>query len=314
MIRDTLTRSEAGVRRVSSRRMTPARLEALYGWLFISPAVIGLVVFSLGPILASLYISFYKTVGVSLGSFVGITNYQNLVLDQFFWQSLKVSFTYAIGVVPASIVLQLIVASALNRGVRGISLFRLLYYLPVITPTVAMILVWMYIYDSQFGLLNMLLRFLSLPKQDWLGSIRWALPSFMVMGIWASIGSGMVLFLAGLQSIPQSYYDAAAIDGAGALAKFRHITVPLVSPVTFFTLVLGLIGALQTFDAVFVATGGDGSPFYSTLVIGLYIYQNAFIRFQFGYASAIAWALALIIFALTYFQLRLQNRWVHYGG
>lgn len=295
--------------------MTPRRLEALYGWFFISPVLVSLVVFSLGPIIASLYISVQETSMVTLKGFVGTKNYEELLVrDDLFWQSLKVSFVYAVVTVPIGTAIQLIVASALNRGIRGISLFRLIYYLPAVTPAVALIIVWMFIYDPRIGLANTFLRLLGLPKQLWLLSVKTALPSFMVMGIWGSIGPGMILFLAGLQGISESYYEAAEIDGAGALSKFRHITIPLVSPVTFFSLVLGLIGALQTFDSVYIATKAEGGPLYSTLTIGLYIYRNAFLRLRFGYAAAIAWVLALIIFMLTLIQIRLQKRWVHYGG
>jgi multiple sugar transport system permease protein len=136
----------------------------------------------------------------------------------------------------------------------------------------------------------------------------------MVIGIWSSIGPGMVLFLAGLQGISQSYYEAADIDGAGGWSKFLHITIPLISPVTFFSLVLGVIGALQTFDTVYIASRGEGGPLYSTLMIGLYIYRNAFLRLRFGYAAAVAWALAIIILVLTLIQIRMQKKWVHYGG
>jgi multiple sugar transport system permease protein len=294
--------------------MTPRRLETMYGWLFISPVLIGLLVFSLGPIIYSLILSTQKTTGVTMGAFAGLANYRELVKDELFWQALKVSFKYALGVVPVSVALQLLVAAALNQGFKGISVFRLLYYLPAITPVVAMILVWIYIYDPANGLANQLLRALGLPKQDWLLSIRWALTSFIIMAVWGAIGPGMVLFLAGLQGISREYYEAAEMDGAGAVAKFLHITFPLISPITFLTLVLGLIGSLQTFDSVYVATKGDGSPFYTTLVMGLYIYKQAFQSMRFGYASAIAWVMAVVIFTLTYVQIRLQSRWVHYGG
>lgn len=287
----------------------------MYGWLFISPVIIALLVFSLGPIIASLYVSVMKTTMITFEGFVGLRNYDELLNhDPLFWQSLKVSFTYTIFAVPISTALQLILAAALNRGIKGISFFRLLYYIPAITPSVALVIVWMYILDPQVGLANMALQALGLPKQLWLLSIKQALPSFIVMAIWGSIGPGMILFLAGLQGISQSYYEAADLDGAGTLAKFWHITVPLISPVTFFSLVLGLINALQAFDSVFIATRGDGSPLYSTLTIGLYIYRNAFLRLRFGYAAAVAWALALIIFVLTYIQIRMQRKWVHYGG
>ena len=302
-------------RNVPKSRWTPRRLEAFYGWLFISPVVVSLIVFSLGPIIVSAYISVMETSMVSIKGFVGAENYQELLLeDPLFWQSLKVSTIYTLVTVPVSTVLQLLVAASLNRGIRGISFFRLLFYMPAITPAVAVIIVFMYIFDAQFGLANMFLLALDLPKQQWLLSVKTALPTFMVIGVWGSIGPGMVLFLAGLQSISKSYYEAAEIDGAGELAKFWNITVPLVSPVIFFSLVLGLIGALQVFDSVYIATNGQGGPFYSTLTIGLYIYRNAFMRLRFGYAAAIAWVLALIIFALTLFQIRVQKRWVHYGG
>jgi multiple sugar transport system permease protein len=295
--------------------MTPRRLEALYGWLFISPVIVALVVFSLGPIIASLYVSVMKTTMITFDGFVGFKNYEELLTkDPLFWQSLKVSFLYAMGTVPISTALQLILAAALNRGIKGISVFRLLYYMPAITPSVALIIVWMYILDPVSGLANMALQAMGFPRQLWLQSINQALPCFIMIAIWGSIGPGMILFLAGLQGISQSYYEAAELDGAGTLAKFWHITVPLVSPVTFFSVVLGVINALQVFDSIFIATRGDGSPLYTTLTIGLYIYRNAFLRLRFGYAAAVAWALALLIFVLTFIQIRAQKKWVYYGG
>jgi len=290
------------------------RLEAMYGWLFISPVLVGVIVFALGPIIYSLILSGQTTIGVKMGAWSGLANYKEMMGDPMFWKSIEVTFKYALGVVPISVAIQLIVAAALNQGFRATWLYRLVYYLPAITPVVATILVWMYIFDGRVGLANWALHAVGLPKIRWLETVKYALPSFGIIAIWAGVGPGMVLFLAGLQGISAEYYEAAEIDGAGALAKFRHITIPLVSPITFLTLVLGLIGALQAFDAVYVATRGDGSPFHSTLLMGLYIYKNAFQRMRFGYASAIAWVMGVIILILTYVQFRLQRRWVHYGG
>ena len=295
-------------------RMKYRGQEAMWGWLFISPVLVALVFFSLGPMIYSLLLSGQTTRGVGMESWAGLANYQELMGDELFWQSMSVTFKYALGVVPLSVVLQLIVAAALNQGFRGTSVYRLLYYLPAITPVVAMVLVWLYIFHGRVGLANWVLRAIGLPRINWLETVKWALPSFGIMAIWGSIGPGMVLFLAGLQGISSEYYEAAEIDGAGAIAKFRHITIPLVSPITFLTLILGLIGALQAFDSVYVGTRGDGSPFYSTLLMGLYIYKNAFQRMRFGYASAMAWVMGVIILILTYAQFRLQRRWVHYGG
>jgi multiple sugar transport system permease protein len=307
------TKSVARVEQARRARGRLFRLEALYGWLFISPAIIGLIVFNLGPIVASMIFSFTKTSMVSPSEFVGLKNYTYLVTqDDLFRKAMRNSLTYAVGVVPVSTVLQLLVATALNRGRRGVSLFRVLFYLPSITPGVAIALLWVFIYNPQFGLANFVLGLFGLPRQMWLGSTKTALLSIMLMSIWGSIGPGMILFLAGLQGISQAYYEAAEIDGAGTLAKFWHITVPLVSPVTFFSIVLGLIGALQVFVSVYIATGGG--PRYATLTIGLYIFQRAFKLLQFGYASALAWVLALLIFGLTLLQFRLQAKWVHYGG
>ncbi|MHB0857651.1 MAG: carbohydrate ABC transporter permease [Anaerolineae bacterium] len=306
-------RSRLGLKGSVRLRSRPVWVEAFYGYLFISPVLIGLVLFILGPLIASAVLSFTNTTMVSATQFIGLANYRSLLQeDDLFWRAMRVSFTYAVVTVPISTALQLILATALNRGLRGVSLFRVLFYLPSITPSVAIALLWVFIYNPQFGLANFLLDMVGLPRQMWLASSKTALPSLMIMSIWGSIGPGMILFLAGLQGISETYYEAAQIDGAGALAKFRYITVPLVSPVTFFSIVLGLIGALQTFDAVYIAT--NGGPRYATLTMGLFIFQNAFTLLRFGYASAIAWVLAVIIFGLTLIQFRLQSRWVHYGG
>ena len=250
---------------------------------------------------------------MSAGEWVAFGNYRKLLFeDWLFWKAMRNSFAYALVVVPVCTVLQLVLAAALNRGLRGVSVFRALFYLPAITPSVAISMLWVFIFNPQFGLANLLLQSVGLPRQLWLSSTKTALSSIILMAIWGGIGPGMVMFLAGLQSISETYYEAAEIDGAGALAKFWNITVPLVSPVTFLSIVMGMIGALQVFDAIYIAT--NGGPRYATLSVGLYIFQNAFSLLRFGFASAIAWVLAVIVFALTYVQFVLQKRWVHYGG
>ena len=291
----------------------PGTVEALHGYLFILPVILGLLIFQFGPIVASGAISFSKTTLMSGIEWVGVENYRKLFIeDPLFRTSMRNSFTYALVVVPVSTALQLILAAALNRGLRGVSLYRALFYLPAITPSVAVAILWVFIFNPQFGLANVMLRAVGLPPQQWLNSVKTALASIMLMAIWGGIGPGMVLFLAGLQSISGHYYEAAEIDGAGTLAKFWHITVPLVSPVTFLSLILGLIGALQVFDTVYIAT--NGGPRHSTLSVGLFIFQNAFSLLRFGYASALAWVLAVIVLLLTLGQFSLQKRWVHYGG
>lgn len=288
----------------------PAVREAFAAYCFLLPGLVPMIVFVLWPIVAGLALSLLRWNLLQPWTFVGPANYVRLLGDAEFWKALRVSGTFMAGVVPAGVALSLVLALALNRGRRGVVVYRTLYFMPVVTATVAIALLWRWLYAGEVGLINTLLSLVGIAGPDWLGDTAWALPAVMIMSVWKGLGYTMVLFLAGLQGIPEHLYDAAKIDGASAWARFRHVTLPLLSPTTFFIVVVGVIGGLQVFDQVFVMTGGG--PARATVTVSYFIYETGFKLLNMGYAAAIAFVLFLIIFGATLLQWRLQNRWVHY--
>ncbi len=284
--------------------------EHFVGYLFIAPLLVGLLIFTYGPVVAAFGLSFTKGDYISTPKWIGLENYQALLRDELFWKSLWNTVYYVIGVVPVGLILSLLLALAMNQKLRGIVFYRSLFFLPTITSSVAISLMWLWIYNPEFGVLNFLLKMVGIKGPAWLSSPEWAMPAVIIMAIWRGLGYNMLIFLAGLQGIPDVYYEASEIDGAGGWAKFRYITVPLLSPTTFMLLILSLIGAFQVFEYTYVMTGGG--PLYSTLTMVLYVYTNAFRFFQMGYASALAYVLFFILLALTLVQFRYQKRWVHY--
>jgi multiple sugar transport system permease protein len=288
--------------------------EALWGYLFLLPWLLGLLLFVAGPMLASLALSFTRYDIIRAPQFTGLTNYvRAFVGDELFWPSLGRTFIYAAVAVPVGLAGSLGLAILLNRGLRGTTLFRTTYFLPHLTPAVAAAILWTWLLHPEVGPINYLLASVGLPKPGWFASPQWALPSIILVSLWMYWGGNtMLIFLAGLQGIPQEMYDAAAVDGAGAWSRFRHVTVPLLSPTIFFNLVLGVIAALKVFSLAYVAT--QGGPAWATWFFALHIYRNAFEYFEMGYASALAWIFAAILLLLTVLQLRLARRWVYYAG
>jgi len=288
------------------------RREAIEGYLWISPWIIGFIVFSLGPIIASFYLSFteYKIAGSA--EWIGLANYeQALFNDKLFWPSLGRTAYYSIATVILGTVLSLLAAMLLNQNIRWRSIFRALYYLPSLTPVVSMAILWMWLLQPEIGLVNYLLGRVGIDGPGWLTSRQWAIPSLIMISLWASIGGGrMIIFLAGLQGVPKDMHESAEIDGANAVQRFFSITLPMISPVILFNLILGVIGSFGVFSLAYVAT--DGGPNYATWFYMLHLYYNAFSYFQMGYASALAWIFFLIIFVLSYIQIKLSNRWVYY--
>jgi multiple sugar transport system permease protein len=284
--------------------------EHTVGYLFVTPLLLGLLIFTYGPVLAAFFLSFTKGDYISTPRWIGLGNYQALLQEDLFWTSMRNTLYYVVGVVPAGLILSLLLAIAMNQKLRGIVIFRSIFFLPTITSSVAISLMWLWIYNPEFGVLNFLLKQIGIKGPTWLSSSTWAMPAIIIMSIWRGLGYNMLIYLAGLQGIPDVYYEAAEIDGAGGWAKFRHITLPLLTPTTFMLLILSLIGAFQVFEYTYVMTGGG--PVYATLTIVLHIYNNAFRSFQMGYASALAYVLFAILLVLTLIQLRLQKRWVHY--
>ncbi|HEX5414390.1 MAG TPA: sugar ABC transporter permease [Chloroflexota bacterium] len=292
-------------------RRSAARREAVAGYLFLLPNIVGFLVFSSLPVLATLAISTLHWDMIRAPTFVALDNYRQLLLtDQTFWRVLANTVYYVVGTVPTSIVLSLILAMALNTTIRGVKAFRAIYFLPVISSAVAVAVLWQWLYNSDFGVINFLLTGVGLPAIPWLSSTTWAMPAVIIMAIWKHLGYNMIIYLAGLQGIPTTLYEAAAIDGAGRWSSFRNITIPLLAPTTFFILVISLIQSFQVFDLAFILTRGGPGDATNTVVMD--IYNQAFQYFQMGYAAAIAWVLFAIIMLITLVQWRGQKRWVHY--
>ena len=231
--------------------------------------------------------------------------------DPLFWLSLRVTFSYAVVAVPLGLMLGLAVALLMNQNVRGISFFRTIYYLPAVISGVAVAILWRWIFNPEFGVLNVLLSYVGVRGPNWLRDANWALPSLILMSLWG-IGGGMIINLSALQNIPTELYEAVEIDGGDNWSKFSNVTIPMISPVIFFNLVTGMIWTLQEFTRVYVMT--DGGPSNATLFYGLYLYRNAFRYFEMGYASALAWVLLLAILAFTLFLFRTSRTWVYYEG
>lgn len=301
----------ASTGRTTRRLSTQARSEERAAWLFLIPSLILFVVFTALPVISAFFISFTHWDLFNPPRMAWLDNYVALFNDPIFRQVLGNTGFYVLLAVPGQMLLGLLCALGLNRGVPGQSVFRVIYFLPVVTSTVAAGLVWAWLFNSNFGLINMGLSLLGateLPK--WLVSSRWAMWAVIVVSIWQGLGYSMVLFLAGLQNIRQDVYEAAAIDGATGFTRLRYITLPLLSPMTFFVLIISIIGSFQVFELVFVMTKAGPANATNTLVF--FIYQNGFMFYQMGIASAAAMVLFLIVLALTLVQYRLQNRWVHY--
>ena len=305
-------------------RRVGSREEARAGFLFISPWLIGTVVFLLGPMLVSLLLAFSSWDMIGPARWVGMGNFAEMAGDDRFWKSLRATLVYTVFSVPLGVAGSLGLALLLNTKIRGQAIFRTLFYLPSVASVVAASLIWLRLFNPESGLLNYVLGALHLnpamralgltdPTKgyvNWLGSEKTALGSLIVMSLWG-IGGGMVIYLAGLQGIPQSYYEAASIDGATVWQKFRHVTLPLLTPTIFFTLIIGVIGSFQVFTQGYIMT--QGGPNNATLFYVLYLYQNAFQFLKMGYASALAWVLFLIILGFTALQMK-TSRWVHYEG
>jgi len=294
------------------RMSAAARREAIEGFICVSPWLLGLIIFTLGPIIASIYLSFTDFEVVKPPIWTGLANYKRLFNDRLFWQALKVTGIYVFTSVPLSITLGFAVALLMNQEVVALGLFRTAYYMPSLVPAVASSMLWIWIFQPEFGLLNGFLRSIGIENPPlWLGHTKWALPSLILMSLWG-VGGPMLIYLAGLQGIPSDLYEAAEIDGAGAFARFRHVTIPQMTPVIFFNLVMGIIGSFQVFIASFIMT--RGGPRYATLFYVLYLYDNAFSYFRMGYASALAWILAIIILVFTLLIFRSSTAWVYYEG
>jgi multiple sugar transport system permease protein len=278
--------------------------------VFISPSLVGLILFSVIPILASLGLTLFEWDLLTPPRFAGLGNFQRLIHDQNFWAALGHTLYFIAGYIPLVMVIALGVAVILNQKLRGVIFFRAAFFIPVVSAWVAVALLWKWIFNPKFGIVNYLLGLVGIAGPAWLFDPQWAMPAVIITSVWKDIGFVMVMFLAGLQGISEEYYDAAAIDGAGAWQRFWYITLPLLSPTTFFATIISLINSFQVFDQVWIMTGGG--PAGATSVLVEQIAKNAFEYSRMGYAATLSWTLFLLVFAATIFQMRLQRRWVTY--
>ena len=299
------------LRRPASRRGGgPLAGEGRWALAFLAPTLLGLAVLSAGPILATLAISLTKWDLLTAPKLVGLDNFLALLSDDRFLKALRNTFFYTIVSVPIGLAVALGLALALNTKVRGIAFIRTAYFLPVVTSTIAIALVWQWIYSADSGLLNQVLGIIGITSQKWLSDPTLAMPSIIAMSIWQGLGVNVIIFLAGLQAIPSDLLDAASVDGAGSWARLRNVTLPLLTPSVFFTGVLSLIGSFQVFDQIFVLV--KPRPTEATITVVYFIYENGFKFFKMGYASAASWILFLIVAFFSAVYFRSQNRWVHY--
>lgn len=296
----------------TTRRGNLQRTYDNWAYIFISPWLIGFMLFTLGPMIASLFLSFTKYNIIDAPQFIGLANYIKLFTgDPKFWHALRVTVIFAIVEVPLSLVLGFTLAFLLNLKIPGTAFWRTLFYMPSITSGVAMAMLWGLLFNPRFGLINWLLSLININGPGWFSSPQWALPALILIGLWG-VGGGMIIYLAGLQSIPTSIYEAAWVDGANGWQQVLHITLPLMTPVIFYNLVLGVIGTFQYFTEAYILTAGG--PAEATLFYNLYLYRTGFQYLDMGYASALAWILFMIVLILTALIFKSSALWVYYEG
>jgi multiple sugar transport system permease protein len=282
------------------------------GLMFVSPWLVGFSLFMLYPIVSSLYYSLCEFSVLQPPQFVGLANYTDLLADDVFRLALRNTVFYAAFALPLGILLALALAMLLNTGVRGMAFYRTIFFLPSLLPTVALAILWMWIFNGQYGILNFVLGKLGVTGPGWLSDPHWSKPALIVLSLWG-VGHAVVIYLAGLQDVPVHLYEAADLDGANWLQKIRHVTIPTVSPVILFNLIMGIIGTFQYFAVPYIMTP-NGTPARSAYFLAVNLYDNAFTYLRMGYASAMAWVLFSIVLVLTLIALRLSSRHVHYGG
>ena len=292
-------------------KMTPReKNECIWGWLFILPTMIGLIILNIYPIFKTIYESFFKTGDFGRGNvFIGLENYKRILTDGEVWQSLLNTFKYAIVEVPFSLVIALLLAVLLNRKMKGRAAYRTIFFLPMVAAPAAVAMVWRWLFNSEFGLLNNLFG----TEINWISDPKIAVFSIAVIGIWSIIGYNMVLFLSGLEEIPRDYYEASSIDGANGIYQFFHITVPLLSPTIFFVTVTRVISALQVFDLIFMVMDKNNPALSKTQSLVYLFYDYSFINNNRGLGSSIVVLLLVIIMIITVFQMYAQKKWVYYN-
>lgn len=292
--------------------MNIRKQEARAALLFVAPWLFGLSLFLLYPLLASIFYSFCDYSVLRRPVWIGAGNYQDLWNDEVFWTGLRNTLVYAVMALPIGMFVALSLALLLNTNVRGMAIYRTIFFLPSLVPMVSLAVLWLWVFNGQHGVLNEALRRIGLHGPNWLGDPAWSKPALVILSAWGT-GRAMVIYLAGLQSVPRPLYEAAALDGAGWWAKTRHVTVPILSPVILFDLIMGIIGTLQVFTVPYVMFPG-GNPARSTYFYTMYLFDNAFRYHKMGYACAMGWIMFVLILGLTLAALRISNRYVHYDG
>jgi len=291
-------------------RSPNARRRAFYAYVCLLPWILGFLIFTAYPVVASAYYSFTDYPILKGPKWVGLQNYATMVFqDDLFWKSLRITVLYTLVAVPSGVVLGYAIALLLNQRVRGLSIWRTLYFLPSIVPAIAAAYLWAWIFNPDFGLVNGFLTRFGTRGPLWFGSEEWVLPAFWIMALWGA-GGGLVLYLAALQQVPTTLYEAATIDGASALQRLAHVTLPLTSPVILFAFLTGIIGTFQIFTGGYIITAGG--PNNASLFYVLYLYRNGWTYYKMGYASALAWVLLIIMLALTLVTLQAARRFVYY--
>ncbi|WP_078394385.1 carbohydrate ABC transporter permease [Shouchella patagoniensis] len=300
-------------RLLTKKRMNFSKKEKVFGYLFTLPAILGLLLWTLGPILASLILSFTDYQVISPGiNWIGFENYFTIFReDLYFKQSLVVTLYFAIASTAATLAAALCIALLMNMKVKGQGIWRTLYYLPVLVPAVAANILWMWLFNPEFGMLNGILRFFGLPGSMWIYDAATVIPSLVLLSVWGCGGAALI-FLAGLQDIPKDQLEAVELDGGNTWHKFRFVTIPTLSPIIFFNLIMGLIGAFQTFNQAYIMT--NGGPNNASLFYVYLIYREAFVNSRMGYASALAWILFIVVMIFTLVIFRWGKGWVFYGG
>lgn len=295
---------------MKNKRSTLLRQERIWGYIFLIPFFVGFIFFIIGPIVVALGLSMTQWDLIGTPKFISLANYQNLFRDNLFWIALKNTLYYTFVSLPITIILSLILALLMNRKLIGIKWYRSVYFLPVTISIVAVSLLWAWMYSPDFGIINYIFSLIGLPQPGWISVTSWAMPSVIIMSIWRSLGFNIIILLAGLQNIDRNLYEAAAIDGAGPWLQFKSITIPMLSSVLFFVIVIGLINSFQVFEQTYIMT--QGGPGYSTFTLVYYIFQAGFQFLRMGYASAMSFVLFIIIFLITAGHLSLQSKWVYY--
>lgn len=288
------------------------RKEEIAAYLFIAPVVIGLSIFYIFPFLQNLWFGFNDVNQFNVASFCGLDNYTRLFQDKEFLTALMNSLKSAVIIVPAIVLLSLLTASLLNTKIRGKSIYRTLYFLPAVTMSVAISLVWKWIYNGEYGVLNSILGAFGIEGKNWLSSPQYALLMVLIVEIWMAVGYNMIILLAGMQGISKSYYEAAVIDGAGPVASFTKITIPILTPTIFFVVITSIISSFQIFDTIFMMIPKDSPAFAASQTLVMMFYRNAFDYGRKGYAAAISSVVFLIIMIVTAIQFIMQKKWVHY--